>query len=110
MDVALLTRHGSVVLRQVELHVLPGRTEELLIGRPELERLKLPILESALEAMAAAQLGNTAHAPTDAKAKASNELLTDIKQVGDEELQLHWGMTTEGRLPEIRTPMRRHPY
>jgi hypothetical protein len=85
MDVALLTRHGSVVLRQVELHVLPGRTEELLIGRPELERLKLPNLESALEAMAAAQHGTTAHAPTDAKARASYELLTDIKQVADED-------------------------
>ena len=89
MDVALLTRHGSVVLRQVELHVLPGRAEELLIGRPELERLKLPNLERALEAMAAAQNGTTTHAPTDAKDRASYELLTGIRQVGDEELQLH---------------------
>jgi hypothetical protein len=59
MDLALKTIHGPVLLREVELLVLPGSFDELLIGRPEMSRLNLPDLESALAALAAEQHGRT---------------------------------------------------
>ena len=75
--------------RQVELHVLPGNAEELLVGRPELERLSLPNLESVLEALAAARNEAAAPAQLDSKARASFELLAEIKLVDDGDLQIH---------------------
>ena len=49
MNLALKTIHGPVLLQEVEL----------LVGRPEMSRLNLPDLESALAALAAEQHGKT---------------------------------------------------
>ena len=62
VDLELHTDHGPVLLPKVELLVLPGSANELLIGQPELVRLDLPDLETALNALAARRNGVAARA------------------------------------------------
>ena len=52
VDLVLITAHGPVLVRKVEFNVLPGAAEEILIGLPELQRLKLPNLEETLATLA----------------------------------------------------------
>jgi hypothetical protein len=53
MDKELETPAGSVTLKRVEFRILPGASSEILFGRSELSRLKLPSLEESLEAVVA---------------------------------------------------------
>ena len=49
LNVSFKTRRSQLKLNNIEFRVIPGDADEILIGRSEIERLKIPSLESLLD-------------------------------------------------------------
>jgi hypothetical protein len=57
--VILQTEAGAVTIPRVKFRILPGGCEEILIGRSELDQLKVPTLEASLAARVKEERGNS---------------------------------------------------
>ena len=52
LDVEFETLNSKVKLRDIEFRVIPGKAEEILVGKSEMKRLNIPTLESMLDKVA----------------------------------------------------------